>query len=237
MSLILNIDTALDKACISLSEDDNVLKFAINESQGDHASWIQGAIQNMALEMAFEMRDIKAVSVNKGPGSYTGLRIGLSTAKGLCYALNIPLITVNSLEVIAFGAIKDIETSKNGFLTDDFLFCPMIDARRMDVFTAIYDSNLTEIVKPHALILDKHSFEEILKRQKILFLGNGSVKFEQICHNHQAMFKNFPLNPAAQAAITYKNFIGNNFAGLAYTEPLYLKEFFTTKAIEPPKGN
>ena len=238
MALILNIDTAIDIACISLAEDGKPVKSMTNPSQKDHAAWIQEAIQNLVKDTGYGMGDIKAVGVSIGPGSYTGLRIGLSTAKGLCYALKIPLITVNTLEMMALAAIKDLEmpglqspnsplpTPHSPLPTPNFLFCPMIDARRMEVFAAIYDSNLNELVKPHACILDVHSFEELLKGHKILFLGNGSIKFQQICQNRHAMFKKNALNPVALAALTYRNFIGNNFAGLAYTEPLYIKEFF-----------
>jgi len=238
MALILNIDTALDTATASLAKDGTVLASAINESQKDHAAWIQSAIEDLIKNAGHEMADITAVGVSNGPGSYTGLRIGLATAKGLCYALKIPLITVNSLEVIAVDAIKRIEGAEAEILNagpnaenikiSDLLFCSMIDARRMEVFVAIYDIDSKEVIKPQAWLLKPASFEELLKRQKILFLGNGSKKFQQICENtDNAMFKNFPLNPSALAALTYENFIGNNFAGLAYTEPLYLKEFFT----------
>jgi len=147
--------------------------------------------------------------------------------------------------VIAFDAIKTIQQAGLQIVTSDLhsqsaesrnqdinfenlLFCPMIDARRMEVFVAVYDSRLNEVVKPQACVLSPGSFANLMKRQKILFLGNGSKKFQQTCQNPEnAMFKNLPLNSSALATLTYRNFIGNNFATLAYTEPLYLKEFFT----------
>jgi tRNA threonylcarbamoyladenosine biosynthesis protein TsaB len=240
MSLILNIDTALDTAFISLAEDGKLLQSATNENQKDHATWIQPAIRKLMQDSGRSMQDLNAVGVSIGPGSYTGLRIGLSTAKGICYALKIPLTTVNTLQMLAFAAIKDLEiltsdslTHDSELTTHDFLICPMIDARRMEVFTAIYDSNLNEVVKPHVHILNKQSFEELLKGHKILFLGNGSVKFQKYCQNAHAMFKKIALNPVALATLTYTNFIGNNFAVLAYIEPLYLKEFFTNKQPGP----
>jgi tRNA threonylcarbamoyladenosine biosynthesis protein TsaB len=103
----------------------------------------------------------------------------------------------------------------------------MIDARRMEVFVATYDRALNTVIEPRSMVLNGNCFEEQLKRQKMLFLGNGSIKFRQVCHNQAAIFKEIPLNPIALATLTYANFIGNNFADLAYTEPLYLKEFFT----------
>jgi tRNA threonylcarbamoyladenosine biosynthesis protein TsaB len=238
MALILNIDTALDDALVSLAEDGNVLESAINTKKNDHAAWIQRAIQKLMEDGNYGMRNLSAVGISIGPGSYTGLRIGLSTAKGLSYALQIPLIAVGTLEVLAHSAIQIVKgttadpTRSREMVTpqaSDTLFCPMIDARRMEVFTAVYDSNLQEVIKPHALILNAHSFEEFLGGRRIIFFGNGSLKFQQMCQNSHAMFKNIPLSPLALAKLIYRNFIGNNFAALAYTEPLYIKEFFTIK--------
>lgn len=233
MPLILNIDTALDTAFVFLAEDGEVMHSSINENQTDHATWLHGAIDSLIKKAGVKAPDLRAVGISNGPGSYTGLRIGLSAAKGLCYSLKIPLITITTLEVIAFDAIRKLETpgarqtiSDSGPGTGDILFCPMIDARRMEVFTALYDSNLGEITKPSAMILNETSFEELLKRQKILFLGNGSIKFQKLCRNPNATFTSSALDPAALATLTYRNFIGNNFANLAYTEPLYVKEFF-----------
>jgi tRNA threonylcarbamoyladenosine biosynthesis protein TsaB len=135
---------------------------------------------------------------------------------------------------MAFSAINDIETHEPDLFSQDLFICPMIDARRMEVFTAVYNSSLRPIYEPHSRILDTLAFDELLRRQKILFLGNGSIKFQQVCQNANALFKKLALNPFALPALTYKNFIGNNFATLAYAEPIYLKEFFT-KQPEPGK--
>jgi tRNA threonylcarbamoyladenosine biosynthesis protein TsaB len=234
MALILNIDTALDTAYISLSENEEGLGSAINETTADHAAWLQPAIDKLIKESGRRMTDLDAIGVSIGPGSYTGLRIGLSTAKGLCFALKIPLITINTLEIMAFSAINDIKKHHPGLFSRDLLICPMIDARRMEVFTAVYSSSLAEIYASHSRILDTLTFEELLGWQKMLFLGNGSIKFQELCQNANAIFKNMALNPLAICSLTYKNFIGNNFATLAYAEPLYLKEFFTKKP-EPGK--
>jgi tRNA threonylcarbamoyladenosine biosynthesis protein TsaB len=234
MALILNIDTAQDSAYISLAENENGLRYAINEATKDHAAWIHSAISSLVKDAGKRIGDLSAVGVSIGPGSYTGLRIGLSTAKGLCFALKLPLITINTLEIMAFSAMQDIPTNHSDPGTGDLMICPMIDARRMEVFTAVYNSALSEIYEPHSRILDALTFDELLKRQKMLFLGNGSIKFQQVCQNANAIFKKLALNPFALSALTYKNFIGNNFATLAYAEPLYLKEFFT-KRPEPGK--
>ncbi len=235
MALILNIDTALDSAYISLAENGKGLYFAVNEATKDHAAWIQPAINKIMKESERRIIDLNAIGVSIGPGSYTGLRIGLSTAKGLCFALKIPLVTINTLEVMAFSAIDDMKTQKSDLLSEGLLICPMIDARRMEVFTAVYNAALSQVYEPHPRILDASAFDELLKRQKMLFLGNGSIKFQQVCQNANALFKKLALNPFALSTLTYKNFIGNNFATLAYAEPIYLKEFFTKKP-EPGKN-
>ena len=229
MALILNIDTALDNAYISLAENELGLSYAINETTKDHAAWMQPAIDKFIKESGWRIADLNAIGVSIGPGSYTGLRIGLSTAKGLCFALKIPLITINTLEIMAFSAVNDIETDDPDLFPRNLFICPMIDARRMEVFTAVYNSSLMEIYEPHPRILDGLAFDELLGRQKMLFLGNGSIKFQRVCQNANAIFKKLALNPFALSKLTYKNFIGNNFATLAYAEPLYLKEFFTNQ--------
>ena len=234
MALILNIDTALDNAYISLAENELGLGYAINETTKDHAAWMQPAIDKLIKESGWRIADLNAIGVSIGPGSYTGLRIGLSTAKGLCFALKIPLITINTLEIMAFSAINDIEIHDPDLFPRNLFICPMIDARRMEVFAAVYNSSLMKIYEPHSRILDALAFDELLGRQKMLFLGNGSIKFQRVCQNANAIFKKLALNPFALSKLTYKNFIGNNFATLAYAEPLYLKEFFT-KQPEPGK--
>ena len=233
MAFILNIDTALDTGYISIAENEHGLGYAINETTKDHAAWVQPAIDKLIKEAGREVPDLDAIGVSIGPGSYTGLRIGLASAKGICFALRIPLITINTLELMAFTARLELEKTGPNLFTKDLLICPMIDARRMEVFAAVYDVGLNEIFEPHSCVLGKSAFAELLERQKMLFVGNGSIKFQHICQNANAIFKNLALNPFALSAVTYKNFIGNNFATLAYAEPFYLKEFFTKR---PGKG-
>jgi tRNA threonylcarbamoyladenosine biosynthesis protein TsaB len=234
MALILNIDTSLDTASISLAHDGLIIKAVTNETQKDHAAWIHPGIEKLFAKTQYKINGLAAIGVSNGPGSYTGLRIGLSTAKGLCYALKIPLIAVGTLEVMALNGVH-CATAENelGLELNDILICPMIDARRMEVFTAVYDIQLNEVVKPQALVLDSTAFASILERQKMLFLGNGSKKFQQVGqHLENAIFKNYPLNPSTLATIIYRNFIGNNFAGLAYTQPLYLKDVYAGKKAD-----
>lgn len=219
MSFILNIDTATETAKVSIAKDGKVLHSLTSESQRDHASFLQIAIQQLFKNGAFNLQDIKAVAVTAGPGSYTGLRVGMASAKGLCYALNKPLITINTLEVLTIEAKHELKNQSG------ILFCPMLDARRSEVFTAIYNDTLTAILPPCAMILEENSFLNQLKKGEIVFFGNGAVKWKAICQHLNASFL-IPYNqPHAMANLSYTYFIHNRFASLAYSEPFYLKEF------------
>ncbi len=220
MALILNIDTATEIAFISISDNDKIFQFAINYNQQDHASFLQPAIKKLLLKLDLSINKLNAIAVTAGPGSYTGLRVGMASAKGLCYALNIPLITINTLEVMALSAMNQIK--KNAAL-----YCPMIDARRMEVFTAIYDHDLNEILKPCSLILDKNSFAELLKTNTIYFSGDGAAKMKDLLQNDNAVFLNTETSPDAMAKLSYKNFINKSFADVSFSSPFYLKEFHT----------
>ena len=217
MSLILNIDTAVEKASICLAKNGIAIDTKNNPDQKDHASWIHLAIRAMLSDNGFNSSSLKAVAVSAGPGSYTGLRVGLSTAKGLCYALKIPLIMIKTLEIMAFSA-KEWATE---------LICPMIDARRMEVFTAVYNKNLEEIVAAHARIIDKDLFSELLKIHPVIFFGNGSGKFRALIQTPNAGFPQIETDAGHLALLSPRYFENGNFADLAYSEPFYLKEFFT----------
>ena len=219
MSLILNIDTALDSASVCLAEDERILQSAVNDNRNDHATWLHTAIINLLNKNNYTISQLNAVAVSIGPGSYTGLRIGLSAAKGFCYALHIPLITVNTLEMLAW-AVKD-EAANMDFI------CPMIDARRMEVFTAVYDKMLTEIQLPYSLIIEETSFASLLSSSKILFCGNGSNKAQSIIHSKNAFYSKSGSNATHLANFSHKRFQKNQFADVAYTEPFYLKEFYS----------
>ena len=217
MALILNIDTAIETASICLSEDKNVLQLSVNENQKDHAAWLTVAIKKMMKNSGHELSQLNAIAVTIGPGSYTGLRVGLAAAKGLCYVLNIPLITIVTLEMMAIAA-KDESAD---------LFCPLIDARRMEVYTAVYEKGVKEVKPPHALIIEKDSFNDILMSNQALFFGNGSKKLESVLHHPHAVFKSINSNASHMASLSADRLMTFQFADLAYIEPLYLKEFFT----------
>ena len=217
MSLILNIDTALDVASVCLTKDEEIVSLAINENHRDQAGWLHLVINEMLINNNVAPNQLGAVAVSIGPGSYTGLRVGLAAAKGLCYALNIPLIAVSTLKMMAF-AVKEEATA---------FICPMIDARRMEVFVAVYDKSLQEKVSPHALVIDQNSFISLLSSSEILFCGNGSKKLQPLIKNNNALFSNTSSNASHLAVLSQICFLKNDFADLAYTEPLYIKEFYS----------
>ena len=217
MSLILNIDTALDTASVCLSEDGNVLESSFSENQKDHASWLHTEIAELLQKSGHQIKDLNAVAVSIGPGSYTGLRVGMAAAKGFCYALQIPLITVNSLKIIAF-AVKEEAID---------IICPMIDARRMEVFAAVYDKDLREKVSPYAMVVDEKSFASFLLSGKVLFCGNGVKKLQPIISNSNALFSNTIADASHLSRLSFNCYNNKEFADLAYAEPLYIKEFYS----------
>lgn len=226
MALILNIDTATEHASVCLSKDGELLAIEFNPNQKDHAAFIQPAIQKLLSTVKCELSTVDAIAVSNGPGSYTGLRVGLSTAKGISYALNKPLILINTLEVIATAAISESPQTSNNEERST-LFCPMIDARRMEVFTAVYDKNLQPVLAPTAMILDENSFTDLLQQHKIIFSGSGSEKFKTVIKNDNGFFLNIQHDARHMQTIAENLYLLKSFADKAYSEPFYLKEFFT----------
>lgn len=218
MSLILNVDTAVQSASICLARDNHIVDLSCNPSQKDHASWLHLAIKDVILRSNYQINNLDAIAVSAGPGSYTGLRVGMAAAKGLCYALNIPLLTISTLKMMAVA----------GSVKSKALLCPMIDARRMEVFTAIYDQQLSEKLSPTNLILDQNSFGDFLHENDICFFGNGSVKFKNICHHPHALFAILETTAEHMVSLSYENFSVRNYTNLAYAEPFYGKDFYST---------
>jgi tRNA threonylcarbamoyladenosine biosynthesis protein TsaB len=217
MALILNIDTAVETASVCLAKDGVVLAFAENLGLKDHAAWLHPAIKNVFEKVSLHLQQTDTVAVTEGPGSYTGLRIGMASAKGICYALNKPLITLNTLMVMARAAAGE----------EADLLCPMIDARRMEVFAALYTKNLEPVIAPVALMLHEKNFEAEMKSNRICFFGNGSDKFRQLTKNPNALFSTVKADASVMAPLAEEKFRQAAFASLAYAEPLYLKEFYT----------
>lgn len=223
MSLIINIDTAADTASVCLAKDNEAMQISFSENQQEHASWLHTAIAELLKKNGYNINDLQAVAVSIGPGSYTGLRIGLAAAKGICYALNVPLIAVGTLEIMAFAVKK--ETA--GFI------CPVIDARRMEVFTALYNNNLEEKIPPASMIIDDKSFSTLLSSANLLFCGSGIKKLQTVITNSNAIFSSTPSNASHLAELAFHRFQKKIFADLAYIEPLYIKEFFSPANKNP----
>ncbi|MFN5642829.1 MAG: tRNA (adenosine(37)-N6)-threonylcarbamoyltransferase complex dimerization subunit type 1 TsaB [Sphingobacteriales bacterium] len=221
MSMILHIHTGLEKAYVAVSKDLECLSYRANEFQKDHGSFLQPAIQDIILEAKSTLHDLDAISVMNGPGSYTGLRVGLSAAKGLCYALKKPLICLSTLEWLAWP-FKNKEAD---------LICSLIDARRMEVFTAMYQKDMSVYIPEHPEIIDENSFSEI-KDNRILFTGNGRNKLpKQITLHKNVLLPDHISDIQEQIEMTLKRFTEGKFNELAYTEPNYGKAFYTTAKV------
>lgn len=219
MPLLLNIDAAVASASVCLADGDTVLDTATNPSGKESAAWLHTAVQAILLKNDIPIHKIEAVAVSAGPGSYTGLRVGMATAKGLCYALKIPLIAVSTLRMMAASAQSSATVGQ--------LLSPMIDARRMEVFTALYDERLNEMMPPVNLVLDERSFDPWLEKYRILFFGNGGPKAAALISHRCASFANVETSAAHMAGLSHQKFALHQFADLAYTEPFYGKAFYS----------
>lgn len=218
MSLILNIDTAVTGSSVCLASNGINLLCKVNPEHRDSASWLHTAIQSIFKVAGKDLSSVDAIAVSAGPGSYTGLRVGMATAKGLCYALNKPLITLPTLKVMASTALN---------LEAD-LFCPMIDARRMEVFTATYNNQLEELEPARNLVIDENSFRHLLENSIVCFSGNGSLKLKSLVLHPNARFQEINVTAADMAQLAEKSHSVEDFASLAYTEPFYGKDFHST---------
>jgi tRNA threonylcarbamoyladenosine biosynthesis protein TsaB len=218
MALILNIDTATETASVSLAEDGHIARLVTNAIQKEHASFLHIAIQEVLQQSGKKMTDMDAIAVTAGPGSYTGLRVGMASAKGLAYALGKPFITLGTLEMIA-GAAFVQHADRAAW------YCPMIDARRMEVYTAAYDASLKEIAAPYALILNEQSFLNTLNDKKMIFAGSGTGKFKKINNHPNAYFVDEISLPEIIVKASLVKLLQKDFTELAHSQPLYVKEF------------
>jgi tRNA threonylcarbamoyladenosine biosynthesis protein TsaB len=224
MNYILNIHTSAEKAIVNICNEDHVLETSVNTEQKQHASFLHPAIKNMLDKNNISLSGLKAIGVSGGPGSYTGIRVGLATAKGLCYALKIPMMMYNSLELMAFSAIGDFpEIEKNA------LFSPMIDARRMEVFNAVYDLELNEIRPSEAIVLDDKSFSDIPPAIPFYYFGSGAEKFKKLIENTPTDYHYIQsgISTESLARFGWYKFQKNDFENLVNSKPLYVKDFYT----------
>lgn len=216
MAYILNIETSTTNCSVALSENGVVLGFKEDNSlEYSHAERLHVYIDEVLKTAQVSIDQLQAIAISKGPGSYTGLRIGVSAAKGLCFALKIPLISVPTLEALAY----QIDAPKGPIVA-------MLDARRMEVYSAIYDAQHNEIRSTEAEILSPESYQELLELSPVYFIGNGVPKTKDILTNKNAHFIENKLPSAKQmCALSYDKFKMNDFEDVAYFEPFYLKDF------------
>ncbi len=225
MAKILNIETSTSVCSVALTIDGQVTEHFENYDGQTHATLLSEYVKRV-LDYAHSREIVlDAVSVSIGPGSYTGLRIGLSEAKGLAFGLNVPLIGVNTLKLLT------VSTMFNHFFDDDnLLYVPMIDARRMEVYTAVYNAALEAVVEPQPMILDEHSFADLLEAgNKLVLMGNGSDKAAKLLAG-PGVTHIADVHPVAldMLALSEKAFREKDFIDVAYSTPLYLKEFQAT---------
>lgn len=224
MATILNIETSTEVCSVALTSEGQILEHHENYDGQTHATLLSAYVKDALDYVRTRELKLDAIAVSIGPGSYTGLRIGLSEAKGLAFGMDIPLIGVNTLQLLVVTTMFH-----NFFEEDDLLFVPMIDARRMEVYTAAYNNALEAVIEPQAMILDENSFSEILNTHKVVFMGNGSTKARDVIKHPNAMFVE-GVKPVAleMTALAEKAFRESRFIDVAYSTPLYLKEFQAT---------
>ncbi len=225
MACILHIETATDVCSAALSEDGAVL-FSKEDFDGPQHAVTLGVFVDEILSIAdSHAKPIDAVAVSCGPGSYTGLRIGASMAKGICYGRDIPLIALPTLKIMSVPVLLMDE------LPEDALLCPMIDARRMEVYAAIYDRALNAIKEVSADIINEESYKDFLDKQPVYFFGNGSTKCkEKIKHPNAHFLDNIQPLARWMFPLADKEYLNESFQDMAYFEPFYLKEFVATVA-------
>lgn len=226
MAYILHLETSTKQCSVALAHKGELLasRILLNDSFS-HSEKLHLFISEVLQEAKLKSADLDAVAVSKGPGSYTGLRIGVAAAKGLCFGLDIPLIALNALKILAQASAEQ---------NIDYII-PMMDARRMEVYTAVFDSRRNWVEDTSALVLSRDSFKELLKDQTVLVLGDGAQKFKELNPEINAVFPSEIFYPKAvdMTPLAWEKFNSQAFESLAYFEPFYLKDFQTT----PPKKN
>lgn len=226
MSCILNIETSTNVCSVALSQDGVCLYEDVNMEGPSHAQVLAGYVKNAVSFADSHAIPIDAIAISKGPGSYTGLRIGVSEAKGVAYGRDTKLLSVPTLKLLTVPILLGHEE-----LPEDALLCPMIDARRMEVYCALYDRALNEVVQTQALVIDSDSFKEYLDKQPIYFMGNGADKcVETIQHPNAHFIKNIVPRAKNMIPLAEMAMAKEQFEDVAYFEPFYLKEFVATKS-------
>ena len=218
MATILCLETATTNCSVALSGNGSVIAFREdNSKEYSHAERLHVFIEEVLEEANINLNDISAIAISKGPGSYTGLRIGVSSAKGLCYSLDKPLISIPTLQSLVMQ-VKD---------QTDYII-PMLDARRMEVYASVYNGKRQEIRKTKAEVLKENSFSEYLEKGTVTFVGNGVVKFKEICNHVNAKFVEGKMPTAlSMGFLANEKLMQKDFEDVAYFEPYYLKDFIS----------
>ena len=222
MTKILCADTSSQLCSVSIFNKDKLVDNINSKIERSHSKLLLKLIDSILIKNNLSLKNLDAFSIAKGPGSYTGLRIGVSTFKGLCYSLEKPLIGINTLEILSISA-------KEKIIDTDYNLCPMIDARRMEVFTKLLNENLEEVDEDKALILEENSFNNF-KNKKIYFFGDGSYKFKKISKDKNHNFlKNIESNSQFMGYLSYKKYLDKDFEDISLFEPFYIKDFHLVK--------
>jgi len=227
MPVILHIETATQVCSVALSADGNIIQARETCDKNSHSTTITVFIEEIMKAAGMPFTELDAVAVSMGPGSYTGLRIGVSTAKGICFAVDKPLIAVGTLQSMAAGAIIEMESLLKETPSQPILLCPMIDARRMEVYNGLYDINLQPARDIRAEIINESSFSKELDQNQVWFFGDGADKCKPVLGNHpNARFiDNFQLSASFMVKLAEERFHRSEFEDVVYFEPYYLKDF------------
>jgi tRNA threonylcarbamoyladenosine biosynthesis protein TsaB len=227
--LILHIETATNVCSVAISKGEKVLAARESAEDRSHGTLLTVFIEEVLEEAGIKTKDLDAVAVSKGPGSYTGLRIGVSVTKGIAYAQCIPVIGIITLQSMTLTALEYQEVRQLKQAHPDLLFCPMIDARRMEVFSAIYDASLKETAPVSAIIVEEGGFNTVLDQHPVLFFGNGADKVRDTLQHENAHFiKGLGPSSKQMVPLALKAFKNKHFEDTAYFEPFYLKDFIAT---------
>ncbi len=227
--LILNLETATNICSVALVRGEKILAIRESDEDRSHGSLLTPFIQEVLDEAGVRPNEINAIAVSKGPGSYTGLRIGVSVTKGFAYASNIPVIGIVTLQAMVVAATHHQLVQKLQQQHPELLFCPLIDARRMEVFSGLYDKNAELLSPVVATVVDKTSFNKELASNHIVFFGNGSDKIaDTIQHPHAHFIKEIYPSSEFMVPLALRNYKNNIFENTAYFEPFYLKDFVAT---------
>jgi len=226
MACIVHIETATDVCSVALSENGAILISKENYDGPNHNVLLAPYVDEMVSFADNHAIPVDAVAVSCGPGSYTGLRIGVSTAKGLCYGRNLKLVSVSTLQLLCVPLLLH-----NNDIPEDALLCPMLDARRMEVYSAIYNRSLQTVKDISADIIDEFSYKEILDKHPVVFFGNGADKCKKTINHPNAIFID-NVKPLAKnmLPLAERAYLQSKWEDVAYFEPFYLKEFVTTQA-------